>query len=195
MRALDGMHKSGIYDQLAGGFARYSTDERWLVPHFEKMLYDNALLATLYVDAFRATGDARFAETARETLDYLAREMRSPEGAFYSSTDADSEGEEGRFFVWTKEQIEAGVGAEDAVVAYTYWGVAEGGNFEHGATVLDVSRSPAVVARQLSRDEADVRGVLDRVRLALREAREKREHPFRDEKVIAAWNGLAISAF
>ena len=193
-RALDGMRDGGIHDQLGGGFHRYSVDERWLVPHFEKMLYDNALLARLYLDGWRATGEARFADTARTTLEYVLREMRAPSGALYSAQDADSEGEEGKFFVFTPEDLSAALEPGDAEVAAIYFGVAPGGNFEHGATVLHVSRSVATVARQTGRPEVDVVAALDRAKRALFDARSKRVAPFRDEKIIAAWNGLAISA-
>jgi uncharacterized protein YyaL (SSP411 family) len=195
-KALDAMRDGGIRDHLGGGFHRYSTDERWLVPHFEKMLYDNALLARLYVDGWRATGEARYAETARDTLRYLDREMRSPEGLFYAAQDADSEGEEGRFFVWRPEELEAVLGPEVARVAALAYGVSAEGNFEHtGASVLHASRTPAAVAARLGLEEAEVRTTLDRAREALFDARERRPKPFRDEKIIATWNGLTIGAF
>ena len=193
--ALDGMRNGGIWDHLGGGFHRYSTDERWLVPHFEKMLYDNALLAPVYADAFRVTGEERFAETARATLAWAAREMRAPAGGFYSTQDADSEGEEGRFFVWTSAQLVEVLGEADARVAALHFGVTDAGNFEHGATVLHANRSLEAVARQLGRPEAEIRATMARARERLFEARERREKPFRDEKVITAWNGLMISAF
>jgi hypothetical protein len=195
-RALDGMRAGGVYDQLGGGFHRYSTDERWLVPHFEKMLYDNALLAKLYVDAWRATGEARWADTVRETLGYVEREMRAPEGLFYSTQDADSEGVEGKFFVWTPAQLEEVLGPEDAAVAAAHYGVTDEGNFEDtGATVLHENRSVEAVARQLGRDPEETAEALARARRRLFEAREARVKPFRDEKIIATWNGLMIQAF
>jgi uncharacterized protein len=195
IRTLDAMREGGIYDQLGGGFHRYSVDEHWAVPHFEKMLYDNALLARLYVDAWRATGEERFAATARDTLDYVAREMRSPAGGFYSTQDADSEGEEGKFFAWTPDELVEALGEQDARLAALHFGVAPGGNFEHGATVLHVSRSPEAVARQEGLSEAELRPALARIRAALFEVREGRVKPFRDEKAIASWNGLMIGAF
>jgi uncharacterized protein YyaL (SSP411 family) len=195
-KTLDAMREGGIYDQLGGGFHRYSTDERWLVPHFEKMLYDNALLARLYTDAWRATGEERYASTVRETLEYVEREMLSPSGLFYSTQDADSEGEEGRFFVWTPAQLAEVLGEDDARVAALAWGVTEDGNFEHtGASVLHVNRPPKAVAAQLSLSEKDVAAVLDRAKTKLFAAREARPKPFRDEKIIATWNGLMIGAF
>jgi uncharacterized protein YyaL (SSP411 family) len=195
LRALDAMREGGIYDHLGGGFHRYSTDERWLVPHFEKMLYDNALLARLYTDAFKLTKEPRFAETVRETLDYVEREMLSPEGLFYSTQDADSEGEEGKFFVWTPDEIVGVLGRGDAEVFARAYGVTEGGNFEHGTTVLSVARPLATVAREIGETDEETRAVLARAKRALFLAREARVKPFRDEKIIAAWNGLAIGAF
>ncbi len=180
-RTLEKMAAGGIHDQVGGGFHRYSTDERWLVPHFEKMLYDNALLAVAYAEGFQATGRADFARVARSTLDYLLREMQAPEGGFFSATDADSEGEEGRFFVWSEREIRERLGAEaDRFVAFH--GVTAGGNFE-GANVLHV---PA--------PDEETWASLAGARETLRRAREARVHPLRDEKVLAGWNGLAVSA-
>jgi hypothetical protein len=179
---LERMAAGGLFDQVGGGFHRYSTDTVWLVPHFEKMLYDNALLAVAYAEAWQATGRTDFARVARQTLDYLLREMTSPEGAFYSATDADSEGEEGRFFVWTEEEIRRLLGdGADRLIAYH--GVTRDGNFE-GANILHVPRP----------DEKEWEALAG-ARATLYAAREKRVHPLRDEKVLAAWNGLAISAF
>jgi uncharacterized protein len=193
-RTLGAMRDGGIYDQLGGGFHRYSVDDGWAVPHFEKMLYDNALLARLYVEAWRATGDEGYADTARETLDYALREMRSPEGAFYSAQDADSEGEEGKFFVWTPEEVTQLLGDEDARIASLHFGVTPGGNFEHGATVLHRSLPPSEVAVQVGRGEAEVCEVIAWVRRRLFEARERRVKPARDDKTLASWNGLMIGA-
>ena len=195
IRALEGMRDGGIWDQLGGGFHRYSTDERWLVPHFEKMLYDNALLARLYADAFRATGDARWADVARDTMKYVVREMRSKEGGFYSSQDADSEGEEGKFFVWTPEELAKLLTENEARAASLHFGVAPGGNFEHtGASVLHVSRPLATVGKQMELGEDEVRALVEAARTKLFAARESRPKPFRDEKIIASWNGLMIGA-
>jgi uncharacterized protein YyaL (SSP411 family) len=187
-KALDAMRAGGIWDHLGGGFHRYSTDERWLVPHFEKMLYDNALLMRSYVDAWRATAEERYADTVRSIASYMAREMTSPEGAFYSTQDADSEGEEGRFFVWTPEQVdEACAGDADAArAAKRAWGIDAHGNFEEsGRTVLSLVSPPA--------DPSET-AALERARRAMFEAREKRPKPFRDEKLLASWNALAIGA-
>jgi uncharacterized protein YyaL (SSP411 family) len=187
-KALDGMRAGGIWDQLGGGFHRYSTDERWLVPHFEKMLYDNALLLRLYTDGWRATRDERYAQTSRAIAAYLAREMTSPDGALYATQDADSEGEEGRFFVWTPAQVDEVLAGdtEAARVAKRVWGIDDHGNFEQtGATVLSLVETPA---------DATESEALERARRALFDAREKRPKPFRDEKILASWNALAIGA-
>ena len=189
------MRAGGIYDQLGGGFHRYSTDERWLVPHFEKMLYDNALLLRLYVDAWRATREERFAATAREIAVYLGREMTSPDGAFYATQDADSEGHEGKFFVWTPAEIRAALGDDDAAIAIARWGVTEGGNFEEtGASVLHEATSIADLAVRFAKGPSAIEESLVRSRAKLFAAREKRPKPFRDEKILASWNGLAIGA-
>ena len=180
-RTLEKMAGGGIHDQVGGGFHRYSTDERWLVPHFEKMLYDNALLAVAYAEGFQATGRADFARVARSTLDYLLREMRAPEGGFYSATDADAEGEEGQFFVWSEREIRERLGGE-AGRFIAFHGVTARGNFE-GANVLHV---PA--------PDEETWASLAGARETLRRAREERVPPLRDEKVLAGWNGLAVSA-
>jgi hypothetical protein len=195
--ALDRMRAGGVYDQLGGGFHRYSTDEAWQVPHFEKMLYDNALLLRLYVDAWRVTREHRFASTAREIAAYVAREMTSPEGGFYATQDADSEGEEGKFFVWDPDEIREALAGDDeaARVALATWGVIPDGNFEDtNKTVLHIEKSPAEVAVQLGIGPSAVEGALERARPRLMEVREKRAKPFRDEKVLASWNGLMIGA-
>jgi hypothetical protein len=195
--ALTRMRAGGIWDQLGGGFHRYSTDERWLVPHFEKMLYDNALLLRLYTDAFRAFGDGAHAATARGIGAYLLAEMESPAGGFFASQDADSEGAEGRFFIWTEDQIRAVLADDDiaARAALRYYGVTPAGNFEStGASVLYESRPPSAVAAELGMSIAEVEQALARARTKLRAAREKREKTFRDEKILASWNGLVIGA-
>jgi uncharacterized protein YyaL (SSP411 family) len=188
------MAEGGMYDQLGGGFHRYSTDARWLVPHFEKMLYDNALLARLYLHVFQATGEEFHRRVVTETLDYVAREMRDPSGAFYSTQDADSEGREGKFFVWDKAAIDALLGADDARLFCAYYGVTERGNFE-GENILNVERPAEEVARDLGLTVGRLREAVERGRNALFEEREKRVKPGRDEKTIAAWNGLMIESF
>mgnify|MGYP003401834507 FL=1 len=191
---LDAMAAGGIYDQIGGGFARYSTDERWLVPHFEKMLYDNALLARVYVEAFQVTGDQNYRRVACETLDYILKEMTSPEGGFYSATDADSEGVEGKFFVWTPEEIRAVLSNEEDVRRIcAYYDVTPGGNWEH-KNVLHTAKPVASVAKELGLTVEDLQATIDRVKPLLYAARAKRVPPGLDDKVITAWNGMMISA-
>lgn len=191
---LDGMKSGGMYDQLGGGFARYSTDERWHVPHFEKMLYDNAQLAKVYTEAYQLTGEPEYARIATETLDYVLREMQSPEGGYYSATDADSEGVEGKFFVWEPHEVEELVGAEDAERFCAYYDVTVEGNWE-GLNVLRVQRTHEAVAKELGIGEAELRASLARARPVLYSARQKRVPPLLDDKILVAWNGLMIEAF
>ncbi|HYG82066.1 MAG TPA: thioredoxin domain-containing protein [Pyrinomonadaceae bacterium] len=188
------MAEGGMYDQLGGGFHRYSTDARWLVPHFEKMLYDNALLSRLYLHVYQQTGDEFYRRIAEETLDYVVREMTDAAGGFYSTQDADSEGHEGKFFVWGVEEVEELLGAEDAALFNAYYDVTEGGNFE-GRNILHVSRSVDEAAKELSVPAGRLREVLERGRRALFEARERRVKPGRDEKILTAWNGLMLASF
>jgi uncharacterized protein len=188
------MAEGGMYDQLGGGFHRYSTDARWLVPHFEKMLYDNALLSRLYLHVFQITGEEFFRRIVTETLDYVAREMTDASGAFYSTQDADSEGVEGKFFVWDKAEIETLLGADDARLFCAYYGVTEGGNFEE-KNILNVARPAAEVARESGVSEEQLALAVARGRQILFEAREGRVKPGRDEKVITAWNGLMLESF
>jgi uncharacterized protein len=190
---LDKMAAGGIYDHLGGGFHRYSTDERWLAPHFEKMLYDNALLVPAYLEAFQATGEADYARVARETLDYVLREMTQPEGGFYSTQDADSEGVEGKFFVWSAAEIASLLGAEDArAFAYCY-DVTEEGNWEE-KTILNRIRTNAEAARVLGIAEPELIPLLARCREKLLAVRSRRIPPGRDDKVLASWNGMMLSA-
>ncbi|MDQ3285944.1 MAG: thioredoxin domain-containing protein [Actinomycetota bacterium] len=188
------MANGGIYDQLGGGFARYSVDEYWLVPHFEKMLYDNALLARLYLEAYQVSGDDFFRRIAEETLDYVARDMTDPEGGFYSAEDADSEGEEGKFYVWTPGGIEAALEPDEAKLAMRFWDVTERGNFE-GKNILNVPRAPEIVAAEFGISAGELWQRIVRIREKLLAEREKRVRPGRDEKVLAAWNGLMLRAF
>ncbi|MGE0067374.1 MAG: thioredoxin domain-containing protein [Solirubrobacterales bacterium] len=180
---LDGMLAGGIYDQIGGGFARYSVDAVWLVPHFEKMLYDNALLARAYLHGWQTLGHERYRRVCEETLDWMLREMRGHEGGFYSALDADSEGVEGRFYVWTPAQIEAVLGSEQAQPLIDFFGVSERGNFE-GANILHLAHGAAAPAPP----------GLDAARQALYEARAKRVWPGLDDKRLTAWNALAIGA-
>ena len=188
------MADGGIYDHLGGGFARYSVDEYWLVPHFEKMLYDNALLSRIYLEAHQATGDPFYRRVAEETLDYVLRDMTSPEGGFYSAEDADSEGEEGKFYVWTPGEIEEALDPEGARLALRYWDVTERGNFE-GKNILNVPRPPEVVADEFGLAPEELWGRIVGIREKLFAVREGRVRPGRDEKVLAAWNGLMLHAF
>jgi uncharacterized protein YyaL (SSP411 family) len=191
---LERMARGGIYDHLGGGFARYSVDERWLVPHFEKMLYDNALLAGVYLDGFLVTGDADMARVARETCEYVLRDMTDARGGFYSTEDADSEGEEGKFYVWTPHEIETVLGKEAAERFCYVYDVTPAGNFEHGKSILHVPKTIEQCAALKHWDEAELRSELARSRAALLAAREKRVRPGRDDKVLASWNGLMIEA-
>jgi uncharacterized protein YyaL (SSP411 family) len=191
---LDHMARGGIYDHLGGGFARYSTDARWLVPHFEKMLYDNALLIPCYVEAYQATGDAFFREIVEETAGWVLREMTSPQGPFYSTLDADSEGQEGKFYVWTKEEIDRLLGPEEAALFGDVYGVESEGNWEHGQNILHRVKTFTQYARLNGVGEADLRARLERSRQKLFEVRGKRVWPGRDEKALTSWNGLMIGA-
>lgn len=191
--SLDAMARGGIYDQVGGGFHRYSVDAQWLVPHFEKMLYNQAHLSRAYAQAYWLTGQPSFERTARQTLDYVLKEMTSPQGAFYSATDADSEGEEGRFFVWTPQQLQDVLAEDDAALALDIWSVEAGGNFE-GHSILFLETNLEDHARRLGRPVADLISQIDRIRKALWSAREEREHPLRDDKVLTAWNGMMITA-
>jgi uncharacterized protein len=218
-RTCGAMARGGIYDQLGGGFARYSVDEKWVVPHFEKMLYDNSLLARVYTHLWRATGEELPRRVAEETCEFLLRELRTPEGGFAASLDADSDGGEGAFYVWTPEELREVLGEDDAEFAAAVFGVTPDGTFEHGQSVLQrrtdpldpatpgetaVGLSPEAAPPRPSREAApprpshisDISGIerLDRVRGMLLAARDGRPRPARDDKVVAAWNGLAIAA-
>lgn len=193
-KTLDGMAGGGVYDQIGGGFHRYSTDARWLVPHFEKMLYDNAQLAVVYTEAWQVTGDPFYRQIAEETLDYVRREMTRDDGPFFSTQDADSEGVEGKFFVWTPTEVQAILGKEDAQIASSVWGISADGNWE-GVSVLHRARGD-------EQDAALLKLPLDAFQTRLRDAKAKlysartqRIPPARDEKILTAWNGLMISAF
>ena len=193
-QTLTRMARGGIYDQLGGGFHRYSVDGQWLVPHFEKMLYDNAQLASLYLHGWLATGEPEYRRVTEETLDYVLREMTHPAGGFYSAQDADSEGVEGKFFVWSPEEIRAVLGDEAlARAALAYWGVDDGPNFE-GHSILFVPREPAEVAQTLGVSPDELAARIAGARQTLYAHREKRIHPGLDDKVLASWNGLMLSA-
>ena len=193
-RSLDAMAAGGIYDHLGGGFARYSTDARWLVPHFEKMLYDNALLARAYAHAAELTGDAHYAYIARETLDFVAHEMRNPPGgAFAASLDADTLGTEGATYTWDTAQIREILG-DDAPLFEAAYDVTEGGNWE-GHTILNRVRSDTDLAVEYERPRDEIAETLARARTELLRVRDERPQPARDDKVLTAWNGLMIGAF
>lgn len=188
------MAEGGIYDQLGGGFHRYATDAKWLVPHFEKMLYDNALLSRLYLHYYQLTRDESARRVAEGILDYVVREMTDASGGFYSTQDADSEGVEGKFFVWTVSEIEAVLRPADAALFSAYYNVTEGGNFE-GANILNVTRTVAEVAKEKKVTAEQLEEVLERSRRKLFDVREQRVKPARDEKILTAWNGMMLAAF
>ena len=193
--SLESMAKGGIYDQLGGGFHRYSVDERWLVPHFEKMLYDNAQLLHLYAEAQQVAPNPLWSKVVEETVEYVRREMTDPEGGFYATQDADSEGQEGKFFVWTPQQVGEVLPAPLAELAEARFGITQGGNFEHGATVLQISEELPALAQRFHSSEGQVAADLAAARKLLFEARERRIKPGRDEKILAGWNGLMIRGF
>ena len=190
--SLDKMAEGGIYDQLGGGFHRYSVDDHWLVPHFEKMLYDNAQLLSLYAAMYRITGEARYARVAREVLDYVQREMLHPEGGFYATQDADSEGEEGKFFVWTKAEVDELIG-DDSRLFCRYYDVTEAGNWESGSNILHLTVSLQQLANLFQTDVETAAEKIEAARRVLFRVREQRIKPFRDEKILTAWNGLMLS--
>jgi uncharacterized protein len=190
---LDGMKNGGMYDHVGGGFARYSTDERWLVPHFEKMLYDNAQLASVYLEAFQVTRNADYARVARETLDYVIREMQEPGGAYFSATDADSEDVEGKFFVWALDEIIEVLGRDAADHFATYYDVTAKGNWE-GQNVLNTPRPLERVAEELGMPASVLRAELERSKKQLYQARKGRIPPLLDDKILSSWNGLMLSA-
>ncbi len=190
---LQRMALGGMYDQLGGGFHRYSVDPYWLVPHFEKMLYDNALLSRVYLEAFQASGNAFYLSVATDTLDYVLREMTSPEGGFYSSQDADSEGVEGKFFVWRPDEVEAVLGAKDTGLFCRFYDVTEPGNFE-GQNILRIPKGPKLFCEEEDIDQESLLESLARGRQHLFVVRAKRVNPGRDEKILTSWNGLMIGS-
>jgi len=198
---LDAIWRGGICDHVGFGFHRYATDEQWLVPHFEKMLYDQAMLVMAYTEAFQATGKPAYERTAREVLSYVLRDMISPEGGFYSAEDADSEGGEGKFYLWTAQEVRKVLGDEDAELVCRVFGVEEEGNFTEeasgcrlGANILHLGKPLAETAKEMGISEDDLRGRLERARRKLFAVREKRVHPHKDDKVLTDWNGLMIAA-
>ena len=191
-QTLDAMAAGGMYDHIGGGFARYSTDDRWLVPHFEKMLYDNALLAFTYLEGFQVTGNSEYRRVTTETLDYILREMTAPEGGFYSATDADSEGVEGKFFIWRPEEISTIIpDAQEAKLFCAYYDITDEGNWE-GNSIPHTPRSLDDVAREQSCTPDTLRDIIERNRPVVYHARLQRVGPALDDKVITAWNGMMI---
>jgi uncharacterized protein len=188
------MAHGGIYDQLGGGFHRYSVDAKWLVPHFEKMLYDNALLSRAYLHLYQQTKDGLARRVVEETLDYVLREMTNASGGFYSTQDADSEGHEGKFFVWSRDEIVEALGESDGALICDYFNVTDEGNFE-GKNILNVTNSADDVAKRIGLNAEDARIAIERCRAKLFELREQRIKPERDEKILTAWNGLMLASF
>ena len=191
---LEKMAYGGIYDQIGGGFHRYSTDAYWLVPHFEKMLYDNALLARLYLHGHLISGRGLYRRIAEETLDYVLREMTDAKGGFYSAQDADSEGEEGKFFVWTTEELRAVLGDEEGDILAGFFGVTNGGNWE-GKNILNMPQKAAAFAQERGLELDRLVSIIERAKPALLAVREQRVHPLRDDKVLSSWNGMMLRSF
>ena len=195
LKTLDTMAAGGIHDHLAGGFHRYSTDRYWLVPHFEKMLYDNALLARVYADAFRATRMGRYAATARDTLDWVLEEMTSSEGGFYSAQDADTRDGEGYYYTWKPDEVSKVIGEKDGALFCEFYGVTKEGNFEGKRSILSVSSTLEKAATKFGLSIEEAENDLARAKAVLLTARRERTRPSVDDKILAAWNGLAISGF
>jgi uncharacterized protein YyaL (SSP411 family) len=193
-RTLVEMRKGGIFDQVGYGFSRYSVDERWLVPHFEKMLYDQALLAMAYLEACQATGKEIYGVAAREIFAYLLRDMTDPDGGFYSAEDADSEGREGWFYLWTPDEVRAVLGPELADLFCRFYDISPAGNFEHGKSIAHISTPMQSFADQRGLQLDELQRLLEDARSRLHAAREQRIHPLKDDKILTSWNGLMIAA-
>jgi uncharacterized protein YyaL (SSP411 family) len=200
-KTLQGMRRGGIYDHVGFGFHRYSTDSEWLLPHFEKMLYDQALLAMAYIEAYQATGTEDYGKTAREIFTYVLRDMTGPEGGFFSAEDADSEGEEGKFYLWTQEQVREAVGDEDADFINRAFNIQKDGNFageangkKSGANILHLRKPLDEIASDLNLFRQDFDTRLKMARQKLFNYRAKRVHPLKDDKILTDWNGLMIAA-
>jgi uncharacterized protein YyaL (SSP411 family) len=194
-KTLDAMRNGGMFDQIGFGFHRYSVDAKWLVPHFEKMLYDQALLAIAYTEAFQNTQNVRYAQVVREILSYVLRDMTAPEGGFYSAEDADSEGEEGTFYVWSPEEVKACLGNELGETFCRFYDITSSGNFENSKSIPHIHMSLEAFADREGLDAKGLESDLESARIKLFEAREKRVHPLKDDKILTAWNGLMIAAF
>ncbi len=196
INTLEKMALGGIYDQLGGGFSRYSVDAIWKVPHFEKMLYDNGQLVSLYAQAFKKTGNPLYERVIRQTLEFIKREMTSSEGAFYSSLDADSEGEEGKFYVWTADEIDAVLNSpEQNALFRSYYSVRDSGNWEHGSNILHVNQDPIKFADSKGLEVEELYGQIDELNQRMLDAREKRVRPGLDDKILTSWNALMISGY
>ncbi|OPX86312.1 MAG: hypothetical protein A4E53_03222 [Pelotomaculum sp. PtaB.Bin104] len=193
-KTLEAMSRGGIYDHVGFGFSRYSTDPKWLVPHFEKMLYDNALLALAYTEAFQATGKDYFALIAKEIFTYVLRDMTAPEGGFYSAEDADSEGVEGKFYVWTTAEIKEVLGEKDGELFCHIFDITAGGNFEGHSIPNLISASMEKAAKKFAIGPGELASKVEKMRQKVFAAREKRVHPYKDDKILTAWNGLMIAA-
>ncbi|MFW6102247.1 MAG: thioredoxin domain-containing protein [Chloroflexota bacterium] len=200
-KTLQTMRRGGIYDHIGFGFHRYSTDSQWLVPHFEKMLYDQAMLAMAYTEAYQATRKEDYGKTAREILTYVLRDMTSPEGGFYSAEDADSEGEEGKFYLWTQEEVRRALDREEADFVASVFNVEKDGNFaeqatgrKSGANILHLRKTLAELASDLNLSQKDLQSHLEGTRQKLFAYREKRVHPMKDDKILTDWNGLMVAA-
>jgi len=201
-KTLDAMRDGGIYDHVGFGFHRYSTDEQWLVPHFEKMLYDQAMLCLAYIEAFQTTGDMKYRKTAEEILSYVLRDMTAPEGGFYSAEDADSEGEEGKFYVWTEDEIFRELGPEDAALICSLFNVRKEGNFREqttneftGTNILHRGERPRETANDDASSHPEISTRTEKALARLFAVRERRIHPHKDDKILTDWNGLMIMAF
>ncbi len=194
LNTLRAMHRGGIFDQLGYGIHRYSVDEKWLVPHFEKMLYDQALVAIAALEAYRASGDEEMADFARKVISYVLSEMRSPQGAFYAAEDADSEGHEGTFYIWRLEELKEILGKERGELIAAYFGVTGKGNFENGTSILHRSKNDDEFAAERGICQSELQQAVEESRKLLFEARSRRERPFRDDKILTSWNGLMIAA-
>jgi uncharacterized protein YyaL (SSP411 family) len=192
-RTLDMMHRGGIYDHLGGGFSRYSTDDKWLVPHFEKMLYDNAILAYTYVEAWQVTQNELYRLVAMETLNYILRDMTDKGGGFFSAEDADSEGREGLFYTWTEEEIKNILGPTESQLFLEFYGVTKEGNFEE-RNILHAPVPLQDFAAKKGMEASDLATLLNIQKQILWKVRERREHPFKDDKILTSWNGMAIFA-
>jgi uncharacterized protein len=196
------MRKGGVYDQIGYGFHRYSTDREWLVPHFEKMLYDQAMLSIAYLEAYQATGNERYAQIGREIFTYILRDMKSPEGGFFSAEDADSEGVEGKFYVWREDEAREALDKEDADLAVSFFGMKKEGNFldeatrsKTGSNILHLKKTISDLAADFPIPPPEIEMRIERIRKRLFEVREKRIHPYKDDKVLTDWNGLMIAGF